>query len=441
MKASSVLQIPNIRMFLAFRVLFNARFYYPIFTVLFLDFGLTLEQFAWLNAAWAATIIIAEVPSGALADRWGRRRLVRIAGTLMVIEMALICLTPGGVSPWLFWIFLLNRILSGAAEAAASGADEALAYDSLTECGREGEWPRVLEALMKLQSVGFFLAMIIGAAVYDPNLVGNVSAWLGFSRDWNQEDTLHFPLYLNLLTAAGALWAAIRMSEVTAEESSEADPSLSTPWKNTLQTGLWILRSPLPFVLILGGLFFDSVARVFVTLTSEYYRIIDIPEVYFGIIGAGVALLGLLLPRVARLMVEKLALRTNTILLAIWLTLSLAGLALLLPFWGVFFAITTMVAMRFTDFFLSHYLNREVESYRRATVLSFRGLAMNLGYGGLSLLYGFLIERLKAGGADGDEAFGEALGYFAPWFLITLVILGIVARVRLEASSRSAGGR
>jgi len=55
-------QIRNIRRFIAFRVLFNARFYYPVFTILFLDFGLTLDQFAILNAVWAATIVLVEVP-------------------------------------------------------------------------------------------------------------------------------------------------------------------------------------------------------------------------------------------------------------------------------------------------------------------------------------------------------------------------------------------
>ncbi|MEM0966029.1 MAG: MFS transporter [Verrucomicrobiota bacterium] len=429
--SESILRLSNVRMFIAFRVLFNARFYYPIFTILFLDFGLTLEQFAILNAAWAATIIIAEVPSGALADRWGRRRLVRIAGCLMVLEMILICLAPIGASPWLFWIFLVNRILSGAAEAAASGADEALAYDTLSERGREGEWPRVLEALMKLQSVGFFIAMIVGAAVYDPNLVGKVAGWFGFTREWQQDDTLRWPLYLNLLTAFGALWAAFRMIEPKTQTDHD-DPSLAAPWKTTLQTGLWILRSPIPFLLIFGGLFFDSVSRVFVTLVSEYFRLIQIPEAYYGIIGAGVALLGLFLPRVARFMVENFSVLTNTLLLGAWLAASLFGLSFLLPQVGLLFAVTTMVSMRFADFFLSHYLNREVESRHRATVLSFRGLAMNLGYGGLSLLYGFLIERLRSEGASSDVAFGEALEFFAPWFLSTLVILLILAKIRLR---------
>ena len=64
----------NIRRFIAFRALFNARFYYPVFAIIFLDFGLSLDQFALLNAIWALTIIIAEVPSGALSDLLGRKK-------------------------------------------------------------------------------------------------------------------------------------------------------------------------------------------------------------------------------------------------------------------------------------------------------------------------------------------------------------------------------
>ena len=70
----------------------------------------------------------------------------------MVVEMALFAFAPRGYPTLLFAIFLLNRVLSGAAEASASGADEALAYDSLVCEGRDEEWPRVLERLMRWQS-------------------------------------------------------------------------------------------------------------------------------------------------------------------------------------------------------------------------------------------------------------------------------------------------
>ncbi len=85
---TSLLLIPNIRL-IAFRVLFNSRFYYPVFTILFLDFGLSVAQFSILNAVWAATIVIAEVPSRALADIIGRKRLLVSSGLIMMVEIGI----------------------------------------------------------------------------------------------------------------------------------------------------------------------------------------------------------------------------------------------------------------------------------------------------------------------------------------------------------------
>ena len=75
----------NLRAFTFFRMFFSARFYYPVFALLFLDFGLSLEQFGILNAVWAATIVFCEVPSGA-GSTIGRRNLL-ITGLCMCVEM------------------------------------------------------------------------------------------------------------------------------------------------------------------------------------------------------------------------------------------------------------------------------------------------------------------------------------------------------------------
>ena len=187
------------RLFIAFRVFFNCRFYYPVFTILFLDYGLTLEQFALLNAAWAATIVLLEVPSGAMADTVGRRNLLIFSGILMVIEMVLLCFAPRGNAQLLFPLFLVNRILSGAAEASASGADEAIAFDSLQAEGDVRDWPRVLEKQMWARSSAFIIAMSLGAAVYDPQLMQHVLDALGINLLLNQGITLRIPPLLTLL--------------------------------------------------------------------------------------------------------------------------------------------------------------------------------------------------------------------------------------------------
>ena len=130
----------NPNRYIIFSVFFTARAYYPVLAILFIDLGLTLNQFVLLNFIWAVTIFLFEVPSGALADTIGRRKLLITASVLMVIEMLCLLLAPRNGGMILFSLCVINRICSGLSEACASGADEALAYDSLAKDGRADAW-------------------------------------------------------------------------------------------------------------------------------------------------------------------------------------------------------------------------------------------------------------------------------------------------------------
>src|ERR1700748_1776544 len=88
--------------FVLFRVLFNARFYYPVLAVMFLDLGLTATQYTLLNFAWAIAIVCTDLPAGALADRVGRPPLIAAAAIAMVIEMTVLCVAPVGGGTLLF---------------------------------------------------------------------------------------------------------------------------------------------------------------------------------------------------------------------------------------------------------------------------------------------------------------------------------------------------
>ena len=444
---NSPFTIRNVRLFIAFRVFFNARFYYPVFTILFLDFGLTLDQFALLNAAWAAAIVLLEVPSGALADTFGRRNLLVVTGVLMVLEIALLCFVPLGNASLLFGVFLANRILSGAAEAAASGADEAIAYDTLKIEGNVHDWPRVLEKQMRMQSIAYIGAMSLGAAVYDPALMQRAANALGLEIQLTQAITLRFPLYLTLIFAVMTLLTTLRMQE-SQPGGSESEPagacrkSMLQVFKLTLQAGGWILQTPFALVIILAGLMFDNCLRMVITLSSQYYRLISLPEASFGLIGSGLAVLGLVIPRLAYRMVNRHTPAYNLGTMALLSLLGLIGLTFFIPIIGLVPVAMLSAVMYLGRFFQSHYLNRITASHQRATVLSFKGLSFNLAYGLIGILYSFLLAVLRpqiAASSPGlnptsleNAVFIESMGWFPWYFLLTLAALLIVARRHLQ---------
>ena len=446
----SPLSIPNIRFFILFRVLFNARFYYPVFTILFLDFGLTIEQFALLNSVWAASIVLAEVPSGALADIVGRKQLLVAASVLMMMEMALIGFVPLGNVELIFWVFFINRIFSGLAEALASGADEALAYDTLVELDQQEDWPYVLDYQMRAKSAGFVGAMTIGALVYDPETVNRLLSLTGTDLMVSQQVCMRFPVYLTLLLAVLLVITTSRMEEPlhlkkAAELRGDLFSRIVEAVRLMMGSARWIMRTGFALSVICFAMAYDHVLRLMVTMTSQYYRLIDLPEASFGIIGSAMALLGLFIPKLARWMVGRFSPVQNMY----WLTgttfLALLGISWFLPYFGIIPVALLTISMMCTSFFSSYYLNRITASERRATVLSFKGLALNLAYGFIGILYAVLISLMRDDLYETLPALSEqqltnisfikSIGWF-PWYaMMIIVLITLISFYRMRGGS------
>jgi MFS family permease len=424
----------NWRRFVLFRVLFNSRFYYPVLAVLFLDLGLSATEYTLLNFAWAIAIVFTDLPAGVLADRIGRKPLVIAAACFMVAEMTLLILAPlrGGIL--LLLCCLANRILSGMAEGMASGADEALTFDSLAECGRSKEWPRVLDHVMRWQGVGMVIAMLVGGAVYDPHTMNRV-----LGTHLTQGTTLRFPIYLNLLTAGATLITALGLREpavretrvVPGDEGDKSNVEL-TAWHLVQHVGAWIVRTPVALFVIVAGVCMDSVVRLFLTFSSSYFRIIEIPGAFFGLIGASMGGLGLVVAPLARRMVAANSLARNYAILAVVVLLGLIGIALRWKYGGVIFIVPLAGAMMALGYMVSYYLNAIADSAHRATVLSFQGVAFNLGYGFISLLFALVLRAVRDGG-NAQAAFARGLYFLPAWLVIGVILCAILFRRHAKA--------
>lgn len=447
----------NPRLFILFRIFFNCRFYYPILAILFLDFGLSIEQFAYLNFAWAIAIVILEVPSGALADQFGRRPLIIAAAILMIIEMLILCFSPVvdltafAEDPaareqavfFLFIVFLLNRIVSGAAEAAASGADEALAYDSLEPETRELRWSQITVQLMRWQALVFILITLIGAAVYDPAFVNWFISCFGSSTEFSQQQTLKFPIYLNLVMSLITLGISLRMTETHRPRRTERialASAIKSSITNTYLTGCQILRHPATLMLILIGLFFDSIVRLYYTIGSIYLQLLDYEPAAFGPISVVGSLTGLAASWVASRLIHRFQPSTNFRIVTALIFIGLFSLAFPIPYFSVIFLIPLWLAMRLLHFFISNYLNRVTSSKNRATVLSFRSMAMNLAYGGTVLAYGlqskFLRTRPEKRNRQHDsealeqDVFAQAISFWWIYFVVTVIGLYLFRKLK-----------
>ena len=91
-----------------------------------------------------------------------------------------------------------------------------------------------------------------------------------------------------------------------------------------------------------------------------------------------------------------------------------------------------------TGFCTSFYLNKTADKSIRATLLSFKGLALNLGYGGIGILYALLIAYLREQpelNPDSGHLFQASSEWFAPWFLVSIIIV-MLCQLKLRGKLR-----
>jgi hypothetical protein len=231
-------------------------------------------------------------------------------------------------------------------------------------------------------------------------------------------------------------------ADPASDPAGQGGKSILQALQLTLQTGAWIFRTPFALVIILAGLIFDNCIRMVITLCSQYYRLISLPEASFGVIGSGLALLGLVLPRLAHKMVSRHSPIFNLGSMTLLTLCGLIGMTFFIPIIGLLPVALLSAVMYLDRFFLSHYLNRITASHQRATVLSFKGLSFNLAYGLIGILYSMLLAFLRpqlAASMPGisrinleNAVFIDSMGWFPGYFILTIIILLVVAQRKLR---------
>ncbi|MDP3998531.1 MAG: MFS transporter [bacterium] len=144
----------------AFRFFQGFAFFSAVLVPFFTQWGhITLTQVQILQSWFMLWIFLLEIPTGAVADRFGRKHSLALGG-VVVAGAALIY---GSVPK--FEVFLLAEFLFAAAMALISGADSALLYDALKEAGRENESKKIFGKAHSFNLLGILLSAPIGSFI------------------------------------------------------------------------------------------------------------------------------------------------------------------------------------------------------------------------------------------------------------------------------------
>jgi hypothetical protein len=145
----------------AYILSFLSELYFPIVAWLFFYLRyFDFKQIAILTAVHVITSNLFEIPTGAFADLFGRKKAIFLAFFICSFVMISYPFTNN------FWVFLVLEIIGGITNALLSGSLEALVYDTLKAAGEESRFSKVIANMSSLSWIGLFCSALLGGQLY-----------------------------------------------------------------------------------------------------------------------------------------------------------------------------------------------------------------------------------------------------------------------------------
>lgn len=361
---------------------------YAAFDKLFFqERGLSLAQVVALEVIIGTIVILTEVPSGALSDRWSRKYVLCLSVIFLALATILWAISQS------FWLFAIGAIFGGLSLTFKSGTNTSLLYDSLRAEGREKTYARQLGMVRTVAALSYITAAIVGG-------------WLG------QSYGLDFTFWATLPLLGAALITALTLHEPHFHRSTGE----ASYWRHIGSTAGFLSKKPCLLRL----------ASLIIAVTIPMLLIDKYAQVYFAFVGVGFFGIGLLaslsggIDALCNSLAHRITqVRRNVLFgggliamsvafLAAGLAPNVIGVSALLVASAIFFIIAIIAEAD---------LNHQLPSNIRATSESFFSLSETLISLPISFLFAWLGQQYSI--ATAFAAVGGLLGCYAIYFLLS----------------------
>lgn len=338
---------PNIWKMYVVRLLVNMYFISAVLVPFYTQWGkIKFSQILFLNAWFMFWNFLLEIPTGTVADFLGRRVSMMMGCVVGAIGIAVYISSPNYI------VFLIAEVIFSVSYTLLSGADEALAYDSLKELGETKESKKVLSRMESFKLTGIVVAAAAG---------GFIAKFMG--------------LRMTMLMHAIPLFIAGIISFTLKEPPIEEQPSRMTfkTYKTILGDGFkFFWKNRILKILTLDMVIVNAVAWIIIWFYQALLMKSGVAMEYFGLVHSVMCVFQILIISNFMRMERLLKSKKRLLFLGAFIT-------------GVFYIIlgvTSWAPLVIGGIWISagfglsrgplfsSYMNKYIPSGKRATVLS-----------------------------------------------------------------------
>ena len=351
----------NIKLMYWIQVIGGLMFFLPIIA-LYLEQGLfTITNVAIVFAVEAIAMALFEVPTGAIADLFGRKRTITLASVFVL--GGLVFLYIGGS----MFFFILFALFNAFGRSLSSGTENALIYDTLKDENKENQYKKIIGTYSALWPLGAVVGSLVG----------------GYLATFS----LSLPVLYTFIPISIVLILTFFLEEPKYEKEDHKNII-----KHMFESSKVIIKNNQLIILFAAGFILWGFGESMHRLNSLFFEFKNIPILYFGVISAflfGFSSIGHYFSHdVSKKIGDKKTLifcTTGTALFILIATLTDHYVSII--FWAVpsvFFGLRNPI--------IDHLINIDTESRKRATVMSSYSFITRIGMAVVIPFIGYFAE-------------------------------------------------
>ena len=336
----------------------------PIIVLFFQEHGLSLTQVMLLQSIYSLSVALFEIPSGYIADIFGRKNSI-VFSTMLSFIGYLVFSFYGG-----FCAFAIAQTLVGIGGSLISGSDSALIYDTLLESGKENTYTKIEG---KNYAVGNFSEAIAG-------ILGGLLA----------VSSIYLPVYVQ----TGILFFSIPIAFTLVEPSIHKENKLDKSLKAILEVVKFAIvdNRKLRWLIIYSSAM--GVATLSMAwLAQPFFNQVNIPLAYFGFLWAGLNFSAGITSINAHKFSTTKDNKKTLINIALLMTSLFVFLGLNITIFGIIFIVFIYFLRGIVTPFLRNAININTTSNKRATVLSIRSFIIRISFAICAPILGILADN------------------------------------------------
>lgn len=354
----------NILIFYLYSVFSDLIMLGPIVLLFFLSRGLSFTQIMLLQAIFAATMMVSEIPTGVIADIFRRKHVLFLSNVIVAIGIFMLVFATN------FYLFALTEILVGFAVSLNSGAEQALIYDDLLKKGKEKDFVKIQGHATFLLGLVMAIGCILSGYLFEINKV--------------------IPIYIS------SMWVflgAIIILFFNEEKITITSRKTFNDFKQILVKGFTYTKNHKKVrTIILYSIFFSFFFSITFWAYPVYMEELNIPVRYFGYVFAGMNLIYALSSKYAYLYVK--ATKGFTLISLSWvISIGFAFSGIIKSILGLFSFSGEQIIRGVQPIVTDKYVNKHIPSEMRATIMSYKTLTITFTAMVSKLIFGVLVDN------------------------------------------------